>query len=128
MSSIAFFCLSNNSALASFPGIDFDDAALIEAEERFRQYLAQYALAAQQEGVGQILTQIHATRAEKELSIGRYYEKTKHFDAAIFYYRSTCEHWPDTGAAFQARERLASLGESAEDAAATTAFETEVDE
>ncbi len=116
---------SAESALASFPGIDFDDAALIEAEERFRQYLAQYA-DAEQEGVGQILEQIHATRAEKELSIGRYYEKTKHRESAIFYYRSTCRNWPDTAAAFQARDRLTRLGAGGVDEAAATSFEAEV--
>lgn len=98
------------AALASFGGIDFDDAPLIEAEDRFSNYLALYPGVAEQEGVGQILQQINAQRAEKEVSIGRYYERTGHPRAAAFYYRSTCDNWPDTIAATQARRRLAPLG------------------
>ena len=116
---------SADASLASFPGIEFDDAALIEAEERFTRYLAQYGVAARQEGVGQILQQIRATRAEKEYSIGRYYQKTKHLDAAVFYYRSTCRNWPDTTAAIQARRRLAELGALDELEAEQTSYEAE---
>jgi outer membrane protein assembly factor BamD (BamD/ComL family) len=102
---------SADAAMASFPGIEFDDAALIEAEERYSEYLAQYGDPAEQEGIGQLLDQIHSQRAAKELSIGRYYEKTGHSGAAAFYYRSTCENWPDTIAATQARGHLRSMGE-----------------
>lgn len=105
---------SAESALASFPGIEFDDAALIEAQERFRLYLAQYPGSAEQEGVGQILQQIHSQRAAKEFLIGQYYERTKRLDSAIFYFRSTLNNWPETIAASQARERLAALGAGAE--------------
>jgi tetratricopeptide (TPR) repeat protein len=101
---------SADAALASFHGIEFDDAALIEAEERFRLYLAQYPGLAEQEGIGQILEQIRAQRAAKEYTIGRYYEKTKHPKAAVYYYRSTVRNWSDTIAAVQARDRLARLG------------------
>jgi outer membrane protein assembly factor BamD (BamD/ComL family) len=105
---------SADAALASFGGIEFDDAALIEAEERFSLYLAQYPGLAEQEGIGQILQQIRSQRAAKEYSIGRYYEKTKHLKAAIFYYRSTSRNWADTIAAAQARDRLARLGAAEE--------------
>ncbi|MHC4063062.1 MAG: outer membrane protein assembly factor BamD [Planctomycetota bacterium] len=107
---------SASAALASFGGIDFDDAPLIEAEDRFSHYLAQYPGSAEQEGIGQILQQIHAQRAAKELSIGGYYERTGHPRAAAFYYRSTADNWPDTIAATQARQRLASLGADQEPA------------
>lgn len=100
---------SAEAALASFSGIEFDDAPLIEAEERFEQYLAQYGEAAEQEGIGQILQQIHAQRAAKEFSIGRYYERTNRPAAAAFYYYSTMDNWPDTVAAAEAQQRLAVL-------------------
>ncbi len=102
---------SAQAALASFAGIEFDDAPLIEAQERFRIFSAQYPVQAEQEGVGQILRQIDAQRAAKEFSVGQYYERTKHASAATFYYRTTCDNWPDTVAASQARERLADMGE-----------------
>ena len=98
------------AALASFPGIEFDDAALIEAEERFSRYLAQYPGSAEQEGIGLIVAYISGTRAAKKFSIGEYYERTGHGRAAQFYYRSTMKHWPETIAALQAAERLRAAG------------------
>ncbi|MFQ5491999.1 MAG: outer membrane protein assembly factor BamD, partial [Phycisphaerae bacterium] len=118
---------SAESALASFPGIDFDDAALIEAEERFKVYLAQYPGSAEQEGVGQILQQIYAQRAAKEFSVGQFYERTRRLDSAIFYYRSTLNNWPDTIGASRARQRLQALGaegsQAGEPAAELTSLE-----
>jgi len=100
---------SAESALASFGGVDFDDAPLIEAEDRFGHYLALYPGSAEQEGIGLILQQIHTLRAAKELSIGQYYERTGHPRSAVFYYQSTCANWPDSIAAAQARPHLARL-------------------
>jgi outer membrane protein assembly factor BamD (BamD/ComL family) len=101
---------SARAALASFPGVEFDDAPLVEAEERFRQYLVQYPGTAEQEGIGLALTQIAEQRAEKEYTIGRYYERTGHARAAAFYYRSTLDNWPEAIAAVRATERLQGLG------------------
>ncbi len=109
---------SARAALASFPGIQFDDAPLIEAEERFSRYLAQYPQSAEQENIGLILTDINETRAAKELSIGDYYDRVGQSQAAAFYYRSTLTHWPDTVAAIHAAERLADRGIAVGDAAA----------
>jgi len=103
---------SAEAALASFGGIEFDDAPLIEAEERFNRYVNTYAGSAEQEGVGLILQQIHSQRAEKEYSIGQYYERTGHPKAAAFYYRSTMENWPGTIAATRAEKSLARLPRS----------------
>ena len=102
---------SARSALANFAGVRFDEAPLIEAEERFGRYVALYPGSAEQEGVGVTLEQIAEQRAEKELTVGKYYEKTGHHDAAVFYYRSTIQHWPDSIAAVHAADRLVALGE-----------------
>lgn len=101
---------SAESALAAFPGIEFDDAPLIEAEERYRDYVAMYPGVAEREGVGLILQDIRSKRAAKEYEIGRYYERTGKARAAAFYYRSTMVNWPDTIAATRARERLSRMG------------------
>jgi len=105
---------SARAALASFPGIKFDDAGLIEARERYTEFLRLYPAAAEQEGVPVILDQIAASRANKTVDIARFYEKTGHPAAARFYYRATVNRWPDTPAAVQARGRLAILGEWSE--------------
>ena len=101
---------SADAALASFPGIEYDDASLIEAEGRYTDYLVQYPGAAEQEGVGLTLDNIREQRAAKELNIAEYYRRTKHSRAAAFYYRSTQTNWPETIAAREAAGRLASLG------------------
>ena len=98
-----------DATLASFGGVDYDDAPLIEAEERYRDYLAAYPGSAEQEGIGLILEDIRARRAEKEYVIGRYYERTAHSRAAAYYYRSTVEHWSDTVAATRAQDRLGKM-------------------
>jgi len=101
---------SADAALGSFPGIEFDDAGLIEAEARFRDYLAQYPGVAEQEGVGLVLANIREQRATKELHVGEYYRKTERPRAAAFYYRSTLATWPETVAAREASGRLAEMG------------------
>ena len=45
---------------------EFDDAALIEAEERYRDYVALYPGSAEQEGIGLILEDVASQRAAKE--------------------------------------------------------------
>lgn len=94
------------AALASFRGVRFDDASLIEAEERYRLFAAQYRGAAEREGVGLILDDIRQKRASKEFEIGAYYQRTHHPEAAAAYYRSTMDLWPNTIAATRARTAL----------------------
>jgi outer membrane protein assembly factor BamD (BamD/ComL family) len=101
---------SADSALASFAGIPFDDAPLIEAQERYTQYLAQFPAYGQHQGVGLVLDSIYEQRAAKELSIGQYYERVKQLRAASFYYRSTRDNWPRSLAAAQATNQLRRLG------------------
>jgi len=98
------------SALASFGGVDYDAAALIEAEERYDEYRTRYPGAAQREGVGLVLDGIAEQRAEKEFQIGRYYDRTDHLNSAIFYYRSVIANWPDSVAARKAQSRLELIG------------------
>jgi len=98
------------SALASFPGVKFDDAGLIEAEERYRQFQQRYPQLAEAEQVPVILDQIRATRAQKEYETADYYERTHKKSAAAFYYRSTIRNWPGTTWSAQAEARLARLG------------------
>ncbi|MGB2986222.1 MAG: outer membrane protein assembly factor BamD [Phycisphaerae bacterium] len=101
---------SAEGALASFGGVDYDEAALIEAEERYRDYQLRYPDQADRDGVGLILDGIRELRAEKDFLIGAYYERTDHWSTAIYYYRMVRENWPDTIAATKAASRLELLG------------------
>jgi len=94
------------AALASFPGVRFDDAPLIEAEERYRQYAGEYGDHARQEGVSLILDGIRQRRADKEYEIGRYYEKIGQRRAAGIYFQTVIDRWPDSAAAAKASVAL----------------------
>jgi outer membrane protein assembly factor BamD (BamD/ComL family) len=101
---------SADAALAGFHGIEYDEAALIEAEERFNDYGLQYPSARDREEVDVILDGIGESRAAKEFAIGSYYERTGHLTSAVFYYRLVEKEWPDSVAAVQATRRLELLG------------------
>ncbi|MBI4717420.1 MAG: outer membrane protein assembly factor BamD [Planctomycetes bacterium] len=103
---------SADAALASFRGVEYDDSALVEAEERYRDYRTRYTVLADREGVGLILDDIREKRAEKEFTIGAYYERTGHLSSAVFYYRLVLKDWPTSIAASKATNRLELLGAS----------------
>lgn len=101
---------SAEAALASFAGVRFDDAGLIEAEERFRQFEQRYPQIAGAKQVPVLLDQIRTTRAQKEYVTADFYERTHKRSAAAFYYRSTIRNWPGTTWSAQAEARLMRLG------------------
>ncbi len=99
------------ASLARFPGTKFDDAPLIEAEERFMQFREIYPAGAEQHNVDLVLEDISNTRAQKELEIGQYYIRVGKPQAGMFYYHSVIDHWPGTSAATRAQSALADMGE-----------------
>lgn len=101
---------SAEATLAGFGGVHYDEAKLIEAAERYRDYRARHPSEAQDDGVDLILDGIRESRAEKELSIGAYYERTEHLGSAVYHYRAVLADWPDTVAAARATVRLEMLG------------------
>lgn len=101
---------SAEAALAGFGGVDYDQAALAEAADRYGEYRARFPMRAEREGVGQILDGIREKHAEKDYSIGIYYERTRHFSSAVYYYQWVKQHWPETIAATKAANRLQLLG------------------
>ena len=56
---------SAESTLATFGGVEYDEAALMESEERYRDYASRYPAAADRIEVGRILDGIQQKRAEK---------------------------------------------------------------
>lgn len=98
-----------DAAVASFNGILFDDAPLVEAEERLRHYVSEYPGEAEQEGVSLQLQEIREKRGSKEFEIADYYRRTGHLKAASYCYQSVLTHWPDTVAARRAEGALAAL-------------------
>ena len=103
---------SAEAALATFAGVEYDEAALIESEERYRDYSSRYPAGADREDTDRILDGVQQQRGEKDFSISAYYERTEHLSSAVFYYQSVVDNWPDTVAATKARDRLGLLGVS----------------
>jgi outer membrane assembly lipoprotein YfiO len=101
---------SGESALARFPGVDFDDADLLEAEVYFQDFEKRFPPEAEPNRIPQRLLRIRESRAEKEFSVGRYYERTRKIDAAAFYYRLVVQHYPGTTSAVEAHQRLIAIG------------------
>jgi outer membrane protein assembly factor BamD (BamD/ComL family) len=101
---------SAESALGQFGGIEFDDAPLVEAEERFDQYRARFPQAAtQDEDVELVRAQIDNERAHKEYKTAAYYRRVGKFRAAAYYFRFVIREWPESTWADTARADLASI-------------------
>ncbi len=98
------------SAAAAFPGIKFDDRALLNAQVRYRQVLSAFPAYAQRERVADRLEGIRQQRAEKDLDIAHWYKRTKQTGAAQYYYRLVLKDWPDTLAGGEAQRALRALG------------------
>ncbi|MEK6642607.1 MAG: outer membrane protein assembly factor BamD [Planctomycetota bacterium] len=101
---------SGESALGRFPGINFDEADLLEAEVYFQDFAQRFPQDSEPSAVPQKLARIKESRAEKDFTIGQYYERVKQYSSAIFYYRQVDTNYPATTWAMQARARLIELG------------------
>jgi outer membrane protein assembly factor BamD (BamD/ComL family) len=98
------------SAEANFTGVKFSDRSLIDADVRYRQFKQEFPPLAERESIDARLEGIRQKRADKDLDIAQWYERTKARDAAVFYYRRILADWPDTLAAAGAQARLKALG------------------
>lgn len=108
---------SAEAAGAAFGGVKFDDRPLLDADERYAQLQASYPDFAEREGVATRRTAIREQRAQKDLEIARWYQRTRQTGAAEFYYRGVVRDYRDTTAAQEAQQALRALGiddESAE--------------
>lgn len=101
---------AGESALARFPGVEFDDADLLEAEVYLKDYQSKYPREAAEAMVPQLLTRVDESRAEKEFRVAQYYERTKALDAAVYYYKLVDQDWEQTTWGAQAHQRLIALG------------------
>lgn len=101
---------AGQSALARFPGVEFDDADLLEAEVYFNDFRRNYPQEAAEYQVPQTLDRITESLAQKEYTVGRFYERIRKVDAAAFYYRYVVATFPGTTWAGQAEGRLVALG------------------
>jgi len=98
------------SALASFPGIYFDDTPLLDATQLYNEYLNEFPNEAKREDIPVILDQIKSKRAQKEFEIGRFYRRTRQPVSAAYYFRYVIRAFPDTLWAERAKTELDRMG------------------
>ena len=95
--------------LRSYRGPAWDEAPLIEAEQRYKAFAAQRPAAARRARVEKILEAIHLARAEKQYEIGRFYLRTRRPTAAAYYFRLVAKDYADTHWAGRAMAGLGGL-------------------
>ena len=93
----------------SYRGSEYDDTALIEAQQRFTAFGERYPAAAAKANVSSTLNQITLNRAAKQLLTATFYERTGHPQAAVYYYKSVARDYNDTPSGAAAKDALARL-------------------
>ena len=101
---------TGESAFARFPGVEFDGSDLVEASVYFTDFQSRYPREAAEYGITEKLARIRDSEAQKSFLVGKYYERTKAHEAAVYYYRYVDRNWPGTTWAAEARNRLMALG------------------
>ncbi len=84
----------------------YDTSKLKTAQRCYQKFQTQYPQQAQALQIPQIIQDIDEQMAYKELTIGRFYERTGKKQAANIYFTMVVENWPHTKAAQTARDRM----------------------
>lgn len=79
-----------------YEGASHEETPLIEAQQRLKTFQANYPRDAEEAGVGEMLKQITTYRAQTTFETARFYERTGHGDAALYYYRRLQQEYPET--------------------------------
>ena len=97
--------------LRRYQGPDYDGTPLEEAEVLAEQLLKQFPdkIEPERERIEEIRQQVARQKAVRDFSMAKYYEKTKYYGAAKFYYREIVSKYPTTKLAQESRDRIAAL-------------------
>jgi len=97
--------------LRRYQGPDYDGTPLDEADKLADQLLKQFPdrIHEERERIEQIRQQVAREIAVRDYSMAKYYEKTRYYGAAKFYYREIVEKYPATKLAEESRNRIAEL-------------------
>jgi outer membrane protein assembly factor BamD (BamD/ComL family) len=99
------------ASFLAYRGAEFDDAPLLDAEQRFKIFREHYPAQAAKADVNQILTNIRDLKAQKLLTTAEFYRRTGRPQAQALYYRQVLDLYPQSPSATQAHQRLAKLGD-----------------
>ncbi|HEY2838434.1 MAG TPA: outer membrane protein assembly factor BamD [Pirellulales bacterium] len=97
--------------LQSYQGPQYDDKPLRDAAKLAKTIRTQYAqqLPDEREHIAQVEKAIDAQMAERDWSLGEFYDKTFHYGAARYYYNAVLEKHPESRFADMAKTRIASI-------------------
>jgi outer membrane protein assembly factor BamD (BamD/ComL family) len=100
--------LDLQAKLHVYQGKDYDAVPLKEADDIARQSLTQFGtqLGDEKERVARTAKEIVEKKAEREWTMGQFYEKKRYYGSARFYYQGLINDYPTTQFAQKARERL----------------------
>jgi outer membrane protein assembly factor BamD (BamD/ComL family) len=84
----------------------YDISGLKTAKTCYEKFSLTYPQDAEKIGVSRILKQIDEQLADKQLSIGRYYQRTGKKQSANLYYQLVSDNWQETQAAEKAKQLL----------------------
>lgn len=84
----------------------YDSSCLSSAKSYYGRFKLLYPQDAREIGVDEILTEIDEQLAYKQLSIGRYYQRTGSIQSANLYFDMVVNDWPGSKAAEEAKELL----------------------
>lgn len=93
-----------------YRGTNFDEAPLIEAEQRYLLIQEQFPEQAGQARVAEAIRNVRNERAAKLYESATFYERTNRYDSALYYYKRIVNEFPDTRHAVTSRAALRQLG------------------
>jgi TolA-binding protein len=91
---------------AAYKGPKYDASNLISAKSYYENFILRYPDAASEIGIDKKPKQINEQLADKQLNIGKYYERTGNKEAANLYYQMVVDNWPESAAAKAARKAM----------------------
>jgi TolA-binding protein len=105
--------LGLQAKLRKYQGEDYDGTPLEEAKTLVKQLRMQFAGRLPDEEKERLATvekQLNLEIATRDYRMAEYFDGTKHFGAARYYYAQVMKKYPNTDLAAQARDRLAQIG------------------
>jgi hypothetical protein len=104
--------LGLQAKLRKYQGADYDGAPLEEAKTLVKQLRLNFAgrlSAEERERLRTVEGQLNMEIASRDFRMAKYFDDTKYYGSARYYYAQVIKKYPDTELAAQARERVAQI-------------------
>ena len=100
--------LGMQAKLRSYQGPHYDSRPLLEAKKLAHTLQTQFAaqLPGERENINQALKNIEAQLAERDYSLGQFYQNSRHYYAARYYYTEVVKQYPQSRFADLAKSEM----------------------